>query len=405
MIIGINYAPEMISTSVYTTGLAEMLASAGHKVEVITALPYFPNWKVFSGYSKFRYFNENPSENLHVLHCPLYVPSNPTGLLRILHHASFALSSFPRAISWAFRNRPDIVFVIAPSLVSAPVGWLSAKICGAKTWLHIQDFEVEAAFATGLIREESKLGWLAKKFELWVLKKFDRISSISEPMILKLIQKGVLSDAVFELRNWADLDHISPLTEKSPMRDILGIETPYVVLYSGNLANKQGLEIIPDVARRLIDRKDLTFVICGEGPFLTKLRHLSIGLSNVRIFSLQPLEKFNDTLGMATVHILPQIAGAADLVLPSKLTNMLASGRPIIVTAEVDTALAKEVEGCGITVIPGDADALKNAIISLLDSENDREKMGVSAREAAVIRWDKKSIFKKLEEELTKIAY
>lgn len=104
MIIGINYAPEIISIAVYTTGMAEHLAATGHEVCVETAQPYFPAWKVFSGWPKWRWKRERRG-GVRVVHCPLYVPANPTGSKRIIHHASYAFTALPVAL-WAALRAP-----------------------------------------------------------------------------------------------------------------------------------------------------------------------------------------------------------------------------------------------------------------------------------------------------------
>ena len=399
LILGINYAPEMIGIAVYTTGLAERLAEEGHEVQVVTALPYYPAWKVSEGWSKYKYKTETPKPNLRVTHCPLYVPAVPTGIKRLVHHATFALTALPIMLRHAFAQKPDVVFVAAPSLISAPVGTLAARLSGAASWLHVQDFEVEAAFATGLIKEKSRMGRLAKRFERAVMRRFDRVSSISRPMLQKLLEKGIRPSQIFELRNWGDLSAITPVDDRAPLRARFGIDTPHVALYSGNLANKQGLEIIPQVAERLKHRTDLTFAICGDGPMKDRLQADAADLPNVRFYPLQPKEKLSDLLGMADVHLLPQIAGAADLVLPSKLTNMLASGRPVVATALPGTALADEVEGCGLTVDPGDPDGMANAIGELLDNSSNRIEFGSTARIRAEDRWDDSRILNRFAEE------
>lgn len=403
LILGINYAPEMIGIAVYTTGLAERLAEEGHEVQVVTALPYYPAWKVSEGWSKYKYKTETPKPNLRVTHCPLYVPAVPTGIKRLVHHATFALTALPIMLRHAFAQKPDVVFVAAPSLISAPVGTLAARLSGAASWLHVQDFEVEAAFATGLIKEKSRMGRLAKRFERAVMRRFDRVSSISRPMLQKLLEKGIRPSQIFELRNWGDLSAITPVDDRAPLRARFGIDTPHVALYSGNLANKQGLEIIPQVAERLKHRTDLTFAICGDGPMKDRLQADAADLPNVRFYPLQPKEKLSDLLGMADVHLLPQIAGAAELVLPSKLTNMLASGRPVVATALSGTALADEVEGCGLTVDPGDSDGMANAISVLLEDDTARATFGTAARTRAVDRWDGDRILGRFAEEAGKL--
>lgn len=267
-------------------------------------------------------------------------------------------------------------------------GWLASKLCGAKSWLHVQDMEVEAAFATGLVAEHGLAGRLAKGFNRWIHRRFDRVSSISPAMLAKLADLGVPQNRLVELMNWAKLDVVTPLKRPSAYREDFGITTPHVALYSGNIANKQGLEILPEVARQLAHRTDLTFAICGDGSFLAELQQRAAGLPNIRFFPLQPIDRLGELLGLASVHLLPQIAGVADLVLPSKLTNMLASGRPVVATAAPGTALHHAVQDCGIAVRPGDATAMAQALVAVLDDTAAYEARCRIARDRAVEWWD-----------------
>lgn len=398
--IGINYDPEIIGIGPYSTGLTEYLAGAGHRVTVITAQPYYPQWRIREGWPRWHWRREKSGDGLRIIHCPLYVPRQPSALRRMVHYASFTLSALPVALWRGLAERPEVVFVVAPSLVSATLAWLVARLSGAKLWLHVQDFEVEAAFATGAFAAESKIGRLAAAFERWMFTRPDMVSSISDPMLAKLGEKGVPAERIFELRNWANLGRVQVVEGESPLKAELGLTTPHVALYSGNIAAKQGIEIIPEAARLLTHRKDLTFVIIGNGPFLDELKARAEGLDNVRFFPLQPIERLSDALGMATVHLLPQIGGVAELVLPSKLTNMLASGRPVVATALPGTALAREVEGAGVICPPGDSAALAAAVEALLDAPGQRAALGVAAREGAVERWDMNRILDRFERKL-----
>ncbi len=398
LILGINYAPEMIGTARYTTDLAEAMAARGHSVRVVAAQPYYPGWKVFPGFSRLR-FTRDRQAGVAVLRCPLYVPRRPTGARRIAHHASFAVTGALGMIRALTRERPNLVLVVAPSLISAPVGWVIARVTGAKAWLHVQDLEVEAAFATGLLPTGGWIERLARGFESWVLRRFDRVSTISPAMLRKIREKGVTPFRTRELRNWADLSGVAPDMDGATMRAALGVRASRVALYSGNLANKQGLEIIPDAARLLAHRDDIAFVICGEGPFLPELRRLCDGLGNVSFHPLQPRDRLGPLLAMADVHLLPQVAGAADLVLPSKLTNMLASGRPVVATADADSTLSQEVEGCGAVVPPGDAGAFAEAIAALLDDPATAAALGLTARQRAEERWAAEQILARFEAE------
>ena len=405
LVICINYAPEIISTGVYTTGLAEWMADKGVETDVVTARPYYPAWRVFEGWRRSAWINRISENGVRITHCPIYVPSNPTGLKRILHYVTFALSAFPVVLWKSLCRRPDVVVLVAPSMIAAPVAAVGARLARGASWLHIQDYEVEAAFATGLLKEDTLAGKLAKRFEAWVLNRFDKVSSISAPMLNKLREKKVREERIYELRNWANLNKVSPMPEgSSPLKQDLGIETKYVALYSGNLANKQGLEILPEMARHLSHRDDLTIAVCGDGPMRKVLEEMSKDAPAIRFFPLQPLEKLSELLGMADVHLLPQIAGAADLVLPSKLTNMLASGRPVVATTPVRSALGDEVDGVGRITPPGDAAEMAQALDQLLNSPEERRELGEKARQRALERWDMDSILDRTKTEFMRLS-
>lgn len=390
LIIGLNYAPDGIGIAPYTQGLAEDLAMMGHHVHVIAGKPYYPEWRVRDGFGGgWRRTVEN---GVTVDRCPIYVPPNPTGLRRILHLASFSLSAVFPALRAARASRPDVVLAIAPSLLSAPVAWLSARRAKAGSWLHIQDFEIEAAFAVGLLGAESVPARMARWFERVMFRRFDQLSSISPEMCRKLEAHGIDTAKIHEFRNWAEINAVQPLKGPSPYREAWGIETPHVALYSGNIANKQGIEIVIDAARHLSGRSDLCFVICGQGPNRAGIEASARDLPNVIFKDLQPRERLGDLLGLATVHLLPQKADAADLVLPSKLTNMLASGRPVVATATPLSGLAREVAGCGIVTTPEDTEAFADAISHLIDSPDVYVPLAHAARTRAETVWNRQEI-------------
>lgn len=374
LFLGINYAPEPVGIGPYTTGTAESLAAAGHEVRAVVAKPYYPGWSVAREWrGGWRSSVEN---GVALIRCPLYVPARPSGAKRLIHHASFGLSALVPMLYQALRFRPDVIFTAAPSLIASPVAWLAARLVGARLWIHVQDFEVEAAFATGLVEQGGLAARTAIAFQNMMLRAADRVSTISAQMCAKLRAAGVEPGRISEFRNWAEIDHIRPLTGASPYRAAWGLEGRKVALYSGNIANKQGIGIVLDAARLLADRRDITFVICGEGPNRAMVEHAAADLPNMLLQSLQPKEALGDLLGLADVHLLPQLAGAADLVLPSKLANMMASGKPVVATADAGTGIADEVASAGLVVPAGDAAALAAAIVALVDDPAQAAALG-----------------------------
>lgn len=402
LIIGINYAPELTGVGRYTGEMVEALAAAGHEVRVITAPPYYPEWRVPAEYRSWWYRAER-SGDVTVYRCPIWVPEHPAALKRLLHLASFAVLALPvalRQIAW----KPDVVWTVEPALFAAPLSPMVARLCGAAAWLHIQDYEVDAAFDLGMLKGR-RVRQFALAVECFLLKRFDRVSTISQRMLAKAKSKGVAEERLVFFPNWVDVQAIRPLLHVSSFREQLKIPASAIVaLYSGNMASKQGLEILGEVVRKLSGHMELFFVFCGDGSAKRDLQAQCEGLESVRFISLQPMDRLNDLLGMADVHLLPQRADAADLVMPSKLTGMLSSGRPVVATAARGTELASVVEECGVVVPPGNGEALAAAILTLAGDAALRGALGRAAREIAEQRLSQESILQRFERDLAACA-
>ncbi|GAB3355347.1 WcaI family glycosyltransferase [Lysobacter tyrosinilyticus] len=398
LVSGINYAPENIGTGKYTGEMCEWLASRGHDVRVVTAPPYYPAWKVWPGFARFRHSRERRN-GVDVVRCPIWVPEQPRGVTRILHLASFAVTSLLallQAIAW----RPQVVVTIAPTLASAPGAWLVAKFAGARSWLHIQDFEVDAAMDMGIV-EAGPFKRFALAAERWLLRRFDRVSTISPKMLERLAHKGVSLDRCVSFPNWADIDAIRPLDAPSAYRSELSIPDDAVVaLYSGNMGLKQGLELLGDAARALAGQSNLYFVFGGEGPARAALESACAGLPNVRFLGLQPTERLCDWLGLADIHLLPQRADVADLVMPSKLTGMLASGRAVLATALPGTGVATALEHSGMVTPPADIAAFVSALRALANDSQHRSALGAAARTQALATLSRDAILGTFESQL-----
>lgn len=392
LIYGLNFSPELVGIGKYTGELAQALAQQGHQVTVVTTPPYYPQWQIQPGYSGHRYQTE-VLDNLKIIRCPLWVPRHVSGLKRILHLLSFAISSFGVVLCEAHHNQPDVIFSVAPALVAAPVAALAGRLNKALTWLHIQDFEVDAALDLGILKNRSLIRAAAIGFEKWVYRKFDRVSTISQKMVERLVEKSVPPEKIIFFPNWVDTDEIFPLENVNSYRQSMGFKAEdIVVLYSGSMGVKQGLEIVIESARLLKPHANIHFVLCGEGPAKTALQSAAAGSSNVHFLPLQPAEKLNELLNMADIHVLPQKSGAADAVMPSKLLGMLSSGKPVIAGCLEGSELHRVVNQVGIAIEPEDAGALAGAVESLGSDKTLRMSLGIRGREYVVQNFSKTAI-------------
>ena len=391
LIHGLNYAPEMVGIGKYTSELAAWFSARGHQVVVHTARPYYPQWREFEDYDPA---NDHQILNgVEVHRHAIFVPENPSGMARLRHHVSWLMKSRSALLRSAKSFDPDIVLSIAPSLIGSPAALEAARVANAKSVLHIQDFEVGAASAAGLIKSKALLN-AASWVEQALMKRFDYVTSISDAMCRKLHGYSIPPNRTALVRNWADINSITVKpTRESAIRNELNLgPDKTVLLYSGTITNKQGLEVVVDAAKRLADRDDLVFLIYGEGPLKANLQARAEGSANIRFGSFVPEDQLGDLLSAADIHLLPQLASAADLVLPSKLTGMLASGRPVIAMTPEGSGLAHEVEGAGWVAVPENIDSLIETLETALQDPKTILKLAKNAREKAEAIWSRDAV-------------
>lgn len=390
--------------------MCSWLADHGHNVMVVTTAPYYPGWKTFEGFSAYKFSVEKITQrseskgSLTVRRCPCFIPKVPRGWRRVAYRASFVLSSTVVMLVHGSGWRPQIVLLIEPTLLCAPQAILLARLTRAATWLHVQDFEVDAAFQLEDFPSKG-LSALVRRGEKWLLKKFDRVSTISRQMVGRLLEKGVSPEKTVLFPNWVDTSRIYPLSSPSSYRSELGISLSTIVaLYSGSMGLKQGLDLLAQACRRLAYRTDIQFVFCGEGPYRQGLAGAIKGARNVRLLPIQPTSRLNDLLNLADIHLLPQLANAADLVMPSKLSGMMASGRPVVATAREGTEISTVLKGKGIVTTPGDVDAFARAILRLADEPQLRFQMGSEGRSYATAHFGLKEILGSIENLMLKCS-
>ncbi|GGF17709.1 WcaI family glycosyltransferase [Hymenobacter cavernae] len=397
LLIGYNFYPEPTGIGKYSGEMIQWLAEKGYDCTVITTYPYYPYWKVQEPYHKNRFgytterkgFSSGGSITLY--RCPMYVPAKPSGVKRILLDLSFLLSAFFKLLQLLPAKKFDFVVTVVPSFQFGILGILYKKFKNAKLFYHIQDMQIEAARDLQMIKSEKVINALLS-FEKYIFDKADYVSSISEGMVARIQEKA--KKDIFLLPNWADVNLFYPITDKASVKCDFGFApTDKIVLYSGAIGEKQGLEAILYAAKEFQNQQEVKFIICGSGPYKEKLQNLAseLGLQNVIFFPLQPHEKFNQFLNLADIHLVIQKATASDLVMPSKLTTILSVGGLALITANPGSGLHTLVQkyNMGLLVEAENQQALNEGLRRALAADTTEQRKNARAYAERYLAIDK----------------
>jgi colanic acid biosynthesis glycosyl transferase WcaI len=373
------YAPEEVSAAVLITELASDLVKMGHTVTMVTGAPSYPYGRVFPGYRN-RLYQVEMLDGVRVVRTWSYISPHKTFWQRLLHYGTYSLSAFYGSL---LAGRPDILVSFSPPLPLGFSAWALSRLWTIPWVLQLEDLYPEAAVAAGVLQEGAVVRffeWMAR----FQYRRATHISVIAEAFRTSLLAGGFPEERITLIANWADPDILRPLPKENAFRSQHAAGRRFLVLYAGNLGLTSSLEDVLAAAARLKDDPDVYFLIIGEGvkgPALEDFAREN-GLDNVSFLPYQPRQQLPEIMASADISLVTLNSDSALSSLPSKVFSIMASARPILAITPSQSELAHLVEasGCGITVAPGQPQALVEAIQEYKNQLTVLQGMGLRGR-------------------------
>jgi putative colanic acid biosynthesis glycosyltransferase WcaI len=381
-----NYAPELIGIPPLVTDAAEWLVQQGHDVDVVTALPNYPDRRIFSDF-RGRIWRSDRTNGVAIHRAWLRVRPDETFLDKGLYEMSFAVISAPLVLRLV--RSANVIVCLLPTLFTARLGGVAARATHTRLLIWIQDLVLAAAQSVaGVGRLQRRMLRALRSVESSALKAADRVISCSPGFVPYLIALGVDPSSVDVVPNWVDTDFVRARPAPAPAG-------PVRFLYSGNIGYTQAFETLFEARRLLADSVELTIAAGGNG--LDAARRA--GRDEATFLSLVPRVQYPALLASADVLVVVQRAVATNANLPSKIAGYLASGRPIVASIGVNSPAAKLLDesGAAIVVPPEDSVALADAMRTLRDDPRLRQTLGRAGRAFAVSHLDRRVILPRLE--------
>lgn len=383
-----HFTPDVAPTGEVMAAIVGGLADLGHRVDIVTALPWYqhhdvePEWR-----GKWSRTEVTPWGSISRLH-PF--PTDKRNLwARALAFIGFTGLASLASMGDRGGGRPDVVLVMSPPLILGFAGWVAAKRWRAPLVFNIQDVFPDVAVEVGAITDRRVIA-VARWVERFLYLRSDAVTVLSDDLRDNLVAKigNRRPERVEVIPNFVDIEAITPRPRENSYRDEFGLGDRTVVMYAGNLGYSQSVDLMFDAARAFSDDPDVVFVVNGSGSHRESLVEMSAGLDNVVWADLQPRERLAEVLAAADVHCVLLRRGLARSSVPSKLYSILAAARPVVASIDSGTEVERTLieAGAGVAVPPEDPTAFVDAIRTMVADDATRERMGRHGRDW-VERW------------------
>ena len=400
----IQFPPDVNPTGLLMAQLCEGLAACGHEVSVITAFPHYENFRVWDEY-RGKLVQRGRYGAMDVVRLYVYAPGKKSMVNRLMSYVSYnALATMAGALS---RRRWDVVLCPNGSFFSGLSAWLLEKLKSAPFIYNVQDLYPDVPIRAGQLRNPYAIAAL-RSMENFMYRKAAHITVITPGLRENLLLKNIPEKKVSVIPNFVDTEFIRPLPKANAFAEQHGLADKFVVTHAGSLGYVYDLDTLLDAASLLAMEKDILFLIVGNGvakPALEKKAH-DLKLDNVRFMPFQPRESLPWLRASSDVQVSLYKNGAARDSFPSKIYEIMASGRPLLASSESQSGVENLVQtaGCGLCVTPGHTEELAQAILNLRRNPCLRETMGRRGRQYAEEHHSRQAAVARYDELLRRVA-
>lgn len=396
------YPPETCAPAVRVSELAERWVAAGHDVCVLTGFPHHPAGVVAEPY-RGRTFMVEQVRGVEVVRTFVYATANAGVIKRSLAYASFATSSvllgpWARAV-----RRCDLVIATSPQFLCAYSGWLLSRLFSVPFVLEVRDLWPQSIVDLGVWTDRHPAVVAMRHMERFIYEQADLLVSVTDSFVDTWQAQGVDVRRAIVVKNGVDLQRFQPVPQDQARSELGWPSGETIVSYVGTHGLAQGLDDLLALSARFRD-SSVRFVFAGDGAERERLdaRVKTHSLNNVEFLGPQPRE------------LVPKILGASDLVavtlrdrpvftqvIPSKLFEIMACGRPILLGVAGEAARMLERAGAGWAVEPQNTVAMQNVVEVVRRDPMQAQVRGAAGRAFVELEFDRDVLARRYLEQLT----
>ena len=380
----------------YETAL--FLTELGHNVVILTAnMHYMTGGQVVT--SRL-FYTEQSVGPLRIIRIKTPLNYRSSMVRRLYNFGVFACLALFRALTLP----ADVVFSAMDPVMLTPVAWLLSMVKGARLIVDERDVWPESAMVLGFLRSRVLI-CLIDVCQTLVRRRAASIIAAT-PGIKRILvaDKGVPADKVTVLVN-AFLDDPSPMPDdllSKPVRE----GGPFNVLYAGSMGPANELAVAVRAAALLQEKfgpQAFSFLFIGEGDQKVPLEQFCAKqhIFNCHFLGTRPRKSMRQILDTVDVCISShRDSEFLRCVLPTKVFNYLANGKPVVYAGRGDVADLLEAAQAGVTVEPMNEVALADAILQLSRQPEVRKRMGRDGKRYVMTHFNRTQLRERIAEAL-----
>ncbi|HOV74152.1 MAG TPA: glycosyltransferase family 4 protein [Candidatus Hydrogenedentes bacterium] len=383
------FPPEFGAAATRNSEHARFWAEAGHAVEVCTGMPNYPAGVVHEAYRGKWYVREE--KDGYVVHRAwIYATPNRAVWRRALASLTFLVSGLICGVCKC--RRPDVVIASSGPFFVGPLGWLLSVIKRAAFVFEVRDLLPQQAIDVGMIRNPLAIA-LLKSIEAFLYRRAKRIVAVAPASAKALADRGFDANTIVTIENGIRSDFFVPAPRENDIRAQYGWQDRFIAMYIGAHGVSQGLFTLLEAAERLADLEDVRFVFVGDGADKPRMVEWAKtrGLRNVEFLPLQDKDLMPAFYAAADACFVPLRKGDYFRInIPSKIFEIMACARPVILGAEGQALDILQQAGGGIPVAPEDPEAFAEAVRRLRADPALAGSLGANGRAYVVEHFDRR---------------
>lgn len=381
LLLSAYYEPEVAASLYLATNLNEDLANSGFDVEVYTPMPT----RGVSDEIREKYKQKSTEilcEGRLAIH-RIRIPKESKGTIaRAIRYIFLNILLFFKGLG----TEADIIFLYSTPPTQGLMGAWLKKIKKVPVIYDLQDIFPDSLINTGLTTNRIILK-IGKMMENYTYKNVSRIIVISEDFKKNLLSKGVLENKIDIVYNWVDENAVHPIERKDNIlisRYKHLKQDNFYITYSGNIGHTQNMDMLVDVAEELVDYKNISIIIIGDGSYKQDLVRLikEKKITNIIMLPFQPYEDISHVFSLGDVGLIISKANIGQNSVPSKTWSIMSAARPVLASFDIDSELCNIINRahCGLCVPADNKEALKTAILELYNNRVRSKEIGENGR-------------------------